>query len=47
MAAGSWLLVIAGVSDRGNKYGSLLAPGFTLSSHSFRPHVEAVHDVAG
>ena len=25
----------------------LSCPGFTLSSHNFRPHVEAVHDVAG
>jgi hypothetical protein len=43
----------AGSGDRslpcvrpGNKYGPL-RPGFTLSSHNFRPHVEAVHDVAG
>jgi hypothetical protein len=42
----------AGSGDRslpcvrpGNKFGPL-RPGFTLSSHNFRPHVEAVHDVA-
>ena len=42
----------AGSGDRslpcvrpGNKFGTL-RPGFTLSSN-FRPHVEAVHDVAG
>ena len=44
----------AGSGDRslpcvrpGNKYGPLRCPGFTLSSHNFRPHVEAVHDGAG
>jgi hypothetical protein len=43
----------AGSGDRslpcvrpGNKFGPLRL-GFTLSSHNFRPHVEAVHDVAG
>ena len=30
-----------------NEFGTLRCPGFTLSSHNFRPHVEAVHDGAG